>query len=45
MEKGTPLKACVDEAITSMKDDGTLAGIQEKYFPGSTDVPVFEPTV
>jgi polar amino acid transport system substrate-binding protein len=45
MEKGTPLKACVDEAITSMKDDGTLASIQEKYFPGSTDVPVFEPTV
>jgi polar amino acid transport system substrate-binding protein len=44
MEKGTPLKACVDQAITGMQSDGTLKSLQEKYFPGTTDVPVFEPT-
>jgi polar amino acid transport system substrate-binding protein len=45
MQKGTPLKGCVDNAIKGMKTDGSLKTLQEKYFPGSTDVPVFQPTV
>jgi polar amino acid transport system substrate-binding protein len=44
MEKGSPVKSCVDQAITDMKADGTLQSFQEKYFPGTTDIPVFEPT-
>jgi polar amino acid transport system substrate-binding protein len=44
MEKGSPVKACVDDAITAMKDEGTLDELQDKYFPGSVDLPVFEPS-
>jgi len=44
MEKGSPVKSCVDQAITDMKADGTLKTFQEKYFPGTTDIPVFQPT-
>jgi polar amino acid transport system substrate-binding protein len=42
MEEGSPLKPCVDRAIQELKDDGTLSGLQDKYFPGSVDLPVFE---
>jgi polar amino acid transport system substrate-binding protein len=44
MEDGSALKPCVDQAITALKDDGTLDSLQEKYFPGTTEIPVFEPT-
>lgn len=44
MQKGTALKACVDDAIKALKSDGTLKTLQEKYFPGSTNIPVFQPT-
>ena len=43
MEEGSDLKSCVDDAITAVKGDGTLDTLQEKYFPGSTDIPVFQP--
>jgi polar amino acid transport system substrate-binding protein len=44
MQKGSPLKPCVDQAIKSMKDDGTLQGLQTKYFPGTSPLTVFQPT-
>jgi polar amino acid transport system substrate-binding protein len=44
MEKGSPVKSCVDQTIKEMKADGTLKALQEKYFPGTTDIPVFQPT-
>ena len=44
MQKGSPLKSCVDQAIKSMKDDGTLQGLQTKYFPGTNPLTVFQPT-
>jgi polar amino acid transport system substrate-binding protein len=44
LEKGSPLKACVDATITALKADGTLKTLQDKYFPGTTDIPIFQPT-
>jgi polar amino acid transport system substrate-binding protein len=38
-KKGNPLRACVNQAIASIKDDGTLDQLQEKWFPGITEVP------
>lgn len=42
MEEGNPLKACVDEAIGSMTDDGTLAAIEAEWLHETTGVPVIE---
>ena len=44
MEDGSALKPCVDQAINDLKSGGQLEASQEKFFPGSTDLPVFEPT-
>jgi polar amino acid transport system substrate-binding protein len=38
-EQDSALKADVDEALQAMKDDGTLAKLQDKWFPGTTDLP------
>ncbi|MBI4259314.1 MAG: amino acid ABC transporter substrate-binding protein [Actinobacteria bacterium] len=43
MEDGSPLKPCIDAAIQALKDDGSLDELQDQYFPGSVDLPVFEP--
>jgi polar amino acid transport system substrate-binding protein len=43
MEEGTPLKACVDDAVNALRDAGRLDELQDKYFPGSVDLPVFQP--
>jgi polar amino acid transport system substrate-binding protein len=40
-EDGSELVPHVNEALQAMKDDGTLAELQEKWLPG-TDVPVIE---
>jgi polar amino acid transport system substrate-binding protein len=40
-EEGNPLKACVDEAIISMTDDGFLEAAQLEWFPGSTPLTEF----
>jgi polar amino acid transport system substrate-binding protein len=37
-EQGSKLKADVDKALGAMKDDGTLAKLQDKWFPGTTDL-------
>jgi polar amino acid transport system substrate-binding protein len=42
MEEGNPLKACVDEAISSMAADGTLAAIEAEWLEETTGVPVIE---
>lgn len=42
LEDGTPLKECVDAAIVELKDEGILEDSQAEWFPGSTDLPVFE---
>jgi polar amino acid transport system substrate-binding protein len=42
MEEGNPLKECVDSALMSMKDDGTLAAIEAEWLSETTGVPVIE---
>jgi polar amino acid transport system substrate-binding protein len=44
MQKGSALKSCVDQAIKDLKADDTLKTLQNKYFPGTTPLTVFEPT-
>ena len=38
-QKGSKLKAAVDKALTDMKADGTLKKLQNKWFPGTADLP------
>jgi len=42
MEDGNPLKACVDEAITSLTESGELAAIEAQWLQDATGVPVIE---
>jgi polar amino acid transport system substrate-binding protein len=42
LAKGSPLTACVNQAIKALADDGTLAGLVTKYLPFST-APVIKP--
>ncbi|MEP6976995.1 MAG: ABC transporter substrate-binding protein [Thermoleophilia bacterium] len=39
LQKGSKLKAAVDKALTDMKSDGTLKKLQNKWFPGTADLP------
>jgi len=41
-EKGSALRTCVNAALQQLKDDGTAKSLQEKYFPGSTELPVIK---
>jgi polar amino acid transport system substrate-binding protein len=43
MDEGSDLKSCIDEAITAMDTAGDLEASQDEWFPGTTDLPVFEP--
>jgi polar amino acid transport system substrate-binding protein len=43
MDEGSDLKPCIDEAITAMDAAGDLQASQDEWFPGTTDLPVFEP--
>jgi polar amino acid transport system substrate-binding protein len=45
MEEGSALKTCVDQAINELKSSGDLEKSQLKYFPGSTPLTKFKPTV
>ena len=38
-EKGSPLVGCVDEALAALKDDGTLADLQEEWLAQGGDIP------
>ena len=42
MEEGNPLKACVDEAISSMTEDGTLEQIEATWLQETTGVPLIK---
>jgi polar amino acid transport system substrate-binding protein len=41
-EEGSELRQHVDIVLQEMIDDGTLAELQDKWLPGTTDVPVIE---
>lgn len=41
-EEGSELRQHVDRVLQEMIDDGTLAELQDKWLPGTTDVPVIE---
>lgn len=42
MEKGNPLKECVDDAITALTDSGELAAIEAQWLQEATGVPVIK---
>ena len=42
LEKGNPLRSCLDEALTSLEDDGTLADLKTKWLSETVDVPVLK---
>src|SRR5215203_3319519 len=42
LEKGNPLVGCVNEALTSMKEDGTLEELQKKHLQQYLGVPTIE---
>ena len=41
-EKGSPLVPCVNQALTSLRDDGTLAQIEQQWLSDSVKVPVLQ---
>ncbi len=41
-EQDNPLVTCVNEALTALKDDGTIDQLQQKWLSGATDVPVLQ---
>ena len=41
-EEGNPLRDCVDAALATLKDDGTLAEIQQQWLSEKTSAPVIE---
>ncbi|GAB2866744.1 ABC transporter substrate-binding protein [Nocardioides pacificus] len=42
MEKGSELLPCVNEALGELKDDGTLADIEQEWLSDTVDVPVLD---
>lgn len=42
MTEGNPLKACVDEALAAMTEDGKLAEIEAEWLQQTTGVPVIK---
>jgi polar amino acid transport system substrate-binding protein len=42
MEDGNPLKECVDAALATLKDNGTLAEIEARWLQETTGVPLIE---
>jgi polar amino acid transport system substrate-binding protein len=38
-EDGSPLVSCVNEALATLKDDGTLADLEEQYLNQGGDIP------
>ena len=41
-EKGNPLVSCVNQALSTLKDDGTLDQLEQKWLSGATNVPVLK---
>ncbi|MBX2886332.1 MAG: ABC transporter substrate-binding protein [Granulosicoccus sp.] len=42
MEQGSALKVCVDEALETLRSDGSLAAIESRWLSESTGVPVIK---
>ena len=42
LAKDSPLTACVDEAVTALRDDGTLDTIQQEWLADKANAPVLE---
>jgi len=42
LEKGSPLTPCVDEAVTTLREDGTLDDLEQEWLSESVDVPVLQ---
>jgi polar amino acid transport system substrate-binding protein len=42
MEKGSGLRPCVDKAIASLAQDGTLASLEKQWLSDTVDVPVLK---
>jgi polar amino acid transport system substrate-binding protein len=42
LEKGSPLTACVSQAIDSLKESGELPRLEKQWMSDATDVPVLE---
>ena len=40
--EGNPLRDCVNEALTALRDDGTLEEIQQQWLSEKTNAPVLE---
>jgi polar amino acid transport system substrate-binding protein len=41
-EEGNPLRDCVNEALASLREDGTLEGIEQEWLADKADAPVLE---
>jgi polar amino acid transport system substrate-binding protein len=41
-QKGNPLVACVNQALATLKGDGTLAAIEKKWLSDTVNVPVLQ---
>ncbi|QWZ07826.1 ABC transporter substrate-binding protein [Nocardioides panacis] len=41
-EKGSTLVPCVDQALSALRDDGTLAGLEKQWLSDVVDVPVLQ---
>jgi polar amino acid transport system substrate-binding protein len=42
LSKDSPLTACVDKAVTALRDDGTLDQIQQKWLADKANAPVLQ---
>jgi polar amino acid transport system substrate-binding protein len=41
-EEGNPLRDCVNEALATLKEDGTLDELQQQWLAENTSAPVLE---
>ena len=41
-EKGSELRPCVDQALATLEEDGTLAALEKKWLSDVVDVPVLK---
>jgi polar amino acid transport system substrate-binding protein len=41
-EKGNPLVTCVNEALATLRDNGTLDDLEQKWLSGAVDAPILQ---
>jgi polar amino acid transport system substrate-binding protein len=42
LEKDSPLTACINQALATLREDGTLEEIQQEWLSDKVDAPVLE---